>query len=103
MPFAMQSRSGRSPHCSDANSVPVRPNPVATSSQIRSTSCAARVAECPQPVRIAEQHARRSLHEWFHHHGRELGSVLRDQPDRLVEAAGIVERGRAAPGKRKGS
>ena len=37
-PLPSTSRSGRSPHCSDANSVPVRPKPVATSSQISRTS-----------------------------------------------------------------
>ena len=34
----MVMRSGRRPHCSLANRVPVRPKPVATSSQISSTS-----------------------------------------------------------------
>ena len=36
IPLPTHMRSGRTPHCSEANSVPVRPNPVATSSQIRS-------------------------------------------------------------------
>ena len=36
IPLPTHMRSGRTPHCSDANNVPVRPNPVATSSQIRS-------------------------------------------------------------------
>ena len=35
IPLPRHSRSGRRPHCSEANSVPVRPNPVATSSQIK--------------------------------------------------------------------
>ena len=37
IPLPRHNRSGRRPHCSEAKSVPVRPNPVATSSQTKRT------------------------------------------------------------------
>ena len=54
MPFPRTSRSGRSPHCSDAKSVPVRPKPVATSSQMSKTSFARHAApSAARPSRSA--------------------------------------------------
>ena len=96
MPLPRHSRSGRRPHCSDANSVPVRPKPVATSSQISSTSCvAARGAEPGEAVRVGELHAGRALHERLDDHGRELARVRVDHRDRDVEAVRVGEVRRA--------
>ena len=73
--------------------MPVRPKPVATSSQIRSTSCvAAGGAEAREAVGIGELHARRALHE-----------RLDDRPRRARSAcaATIAHRGvEAARGRR---
>ena len=97
MPLPRHSRSGRSPHCSDANSVPVRPNPVATSSQISSTSCSrhaaprparplgGRRAACrPRPARAARRSPRRAP-------TRARATIAAAR----VEAVGVVERRRA--------
>ena len=96
MPLPRHSRSGARPHCSDANSVPVRPKPVATSSQISSTSCAAaRGAEPREAVRVGELHAGRALHQRFDDHRRELAACALDHRDRDVEAVGRAELRRA--------
>ena len=92
------------PHCSDANRVPVRPKPVATSSQIRSTSCFAagvgelarrppeRRAACPRrPARAARRRRRRARR-----------ACARDQPAAIVEAVGSSKPGRAGPGSAAG-
>ena len=72
--------------------MPVRPNPVATSSQMRSTSCSRHAAsEGAQAVGIGELHARRALHERLDDHRRELVGVRRDHRDRGVEAPGVAE------------
>ena len=60
---------------------------------------AARGAEPREPVVVGELHARRGLHRRLDDHGRELRRVLGDQPDRLVEAVRVVERGRAHDGE----
>ena len=90
--------------CSDANSVPVRPNPVATSSQMSSTSCSRHAAAEPgQVLRSGELHPRRALHQRLDDHGRELRRVLCDHPARGREAVGVGEvRARAAPGSAAG-
>ncbi len=87
---------GRIPACSDANSVPVRPNPVATSSQISSTSCSRHAAaRAARSVGRRELHPRRALHERLDDDRRELARVLGDHPARGREAVGIGERRRA--------
>ena len=99
-PLPSTMRSGRSPHCSDANSVPVRPKPVATSSQISSTSCS-RHAACngANVGGRGELHPRGALHERLDDHGRELARVRADQASpRPRSTRGPRSAARAAPG-----
>ena len=97
MPLPSTSRSGRRPHCSDANSVPVRPKPVATSSQMSSTSCSrhaapsarerrrGRRAACPpRPARAARRPPPRAR-----------ARARRPSRRRSSKHVGIVEAGRA--------
>ena len=44
IPFAIVRMSGTTPSCSTANVVPVRPKPVATSSQTRSAPCRSQIS-----------------------------------------------------------
>ena len=68
MPLPSTSRSGRTPHCSTANSVPVRPKPVATSSQMRRTSWRRQASARPATNSgVAQGHARGALHERLDH------------------------------------
>ena len=78
--------SGRTPHCSTANSVPVRPNPVATSSQIEQHVVArgTRRATARTNDRLVEHHAGGALHERLEHDGGQLVRVLVDQSRRRV-------------------
>ena len=104
-PLPRHRRSGRRPHCSDANSVPVRPKPVATSSQISSTSCvAARGAEPREAVGIGELHAGRALHERLDDHRRELATrARRPSRPRCRSSRDRRSRGARSTGKRSGS
>ena len=64
MPLATHSRSGATSSCSHANMVPVRPKPVATSSQMRSTSCSVHSSRArAQEAGRLHQHAGRALHQ----------------------------------------
>ena len=69
--------SGLTPAWSAANSSPVRPNPVAISSKINSTSW--RVADLPQVgqvPRIVEAHPARALHDGLDDDRGEFVGVL---------------------------
>ena len=105
MPLPRHSRSGASPHCSDANSVPVRPKPVATSSQISSTSCARHASpRRARPSRIGELHAGRALHERLDDDRRELARVLRRRcAIAASKQSASSNAGARSTGKRSGS
>ena len=82
-------------HCSEAKRVPVRPNPVATSSAIRSTPCSRQVSPTRSTDRrIGHPHAGGALHERLDDHRGQLVGVGRDQgaggvgPARVVVARG---------------
>ena len=100
-------RAGRagSPACSHANSVPVRPKPVATSSQISSTSCSRHAAaSAARSSGARELHARRALHERLDDHRRELVRVLGDhRGTRSAKQSGSANSGARSTGKRSGS
>ena len=73
IPLPRHSRSGRSPHCSEAKRVPVRPKPVATSSQIKQHAVGpAGLAERPDVRRLRAEHARGPLHQGLDHDGGQL-------------------------------
>ena len=78
--------------------MPVRPNPVATSSQISSTSCVAarRRRARANALGRRELHARGALHERLDDHRGELVARARATiARRALEAVGVVEAGRA--------
>ena len=76
--------SGATPACSAANSVPVRPNPVAISSNTSSTSCvSAQLAQHVQVARVVEAHPARALHHRLDDHGGQLLGVRLDQARQL--------------------
>ena len=92
--------SGRIPQRSEAKSVPVRPKPVATSSQTSRTSCAAAgLGEAADVGRVGDAHAGGALDERLDHHGGERGGVLGDEGDGGVRPAGRRVAGRAQDGE----
>ena len=99
-PLPRHMRSGRMPACSDANSVPVRPKPVATSSQISSTSCARHAPpSAARPSASASCMPAAPCTDGSMITAASSARVLGDQPRRGVEAARVVERGRAQHGE----
>ena len=96
MALPRHSRSGRRPACSDANSVPVRPKPVATSSQMRSTSCAAHAApRRASPSRSASCMPAAPCTSGSTITATRSSACARHDVARDVEARRIVEGGRA--------
>ena len=90
MPFATHIRSGETPSCSQANIRPVRPKPVATSSQISSTSWRSHSSRtAAQVARRVHEHPGRALHERLHDHRRHLAA-------RTARAAASMSGGRRA-------
>ena len=88
IPLARQSRSGATPSCSQANIVPVRPKPVATSSQISSTPW--RVAELADRAQVAgrlDQDPGRALDQRLDDHRRDLVAVGGEQRARASAAS----------------
>ena len=83
--------SGRKsgPAHSEANSLPVRPNPVATSSQISSTPCARQAAPHDGQVgRIGHEDAGGALDQRLDDHGGERVGVGLDAPTSLGRPVG---------------
>ena len=65
-------------HCSEANRVPVRPKPVATSSAMTSTPARLRGLDDPAHRRgLGDLDAGRALHQRLEHDGRQLVGVAR--------------------------
>ena len=101
MPFA-EARACRAGGGSarDAKSVPVRPKPVATSSQIeQDVVLGAGRRERGDVVGVGDPHAGGALHERLDHDRGELGGVACDEGDRLVGPARVVVAGRAQDGE----
>ena len=98
-------RSGRRPACSDAKSVPVRPKPVATSSQIKQHVVrAARGAEAREAVAIGELHAGRALHRAVRRSPPRAPSRARATMSHATSKhAGSSNAGARSTGKRSGS
>ena len=87
-PLARQRKSGATSSCSQANIVPVRPKPTATSSAISSTSCRRVTSRTPPQIALrGHDHARRSLHQRFDHDGRQLIGVPAHQLLRVPRSA----------------
>ena len=74
------------PSCSTANMRPVRPKPVATSSQISSVPCwRASVAQARQISGRLRPHTRRALHERLDDQRRDFVAVRGKGPRRMVD------------------
>ena len=92
--------SGAMPACSQANSLPVRPKPVAISSAISSTPCVSQsVAHLLQIVRRVEAHAARALHDGLEDHRRELVAVLSSSASKAAMSAARAAFAEAQPGR----
>ena len=80
--------------------MPVRPNPVATSSHTSSTSCSRHAsARRGERRRRRHLHPGRTLHERLDDDGGELVGVLGDHARRHLEASGVVEPGSTPDGE----
>ena len=75
----MQRMSGWMSHCSDANNVPVRPKPVATSSAITSTPAACAASTTRRDlIRVGHLDAGGALHQRLEHdRGQLVGRAAR--------------------------
>ena len=81
MPLATHIRSGATPSCSHANIVPVRPKPIATSSQIEQHAVlVAQLAHRAQVAVRVHEHPRRALHERLDDDRRDALAVRLEQP-----------------------
>ena len=88
-PLATHMRSGATPSCSQANIVPVRPKPVATSSQMRkSAELVAQLAHGAQVAVGVHVDARRALHQRLDDDRRAALGVLGQQRAQRVGVAG---------------
>ena len=100
----MQTMSGRTPACSTANSVPVRPKPVATSSHDQEhVGAPARGGHRGELGRLVQVHAVGALHQRLEDDRGHPVPVLGEERLEGLDGPGVPRRGERSTGKRSGS